>query len=99
MAALLNLERGDTARAAAEDDVLRQSLQNKKGDRRLEQRLWETQGRLMCKTGAGDGGLKLLQRAVDKTKDDYYHHSWGGGAYHMENWGVSALEVGKWDVA
>ena len=99
MAALLNLERGDTARAAAEVDVLRQSLQNKKGDRRLEQRLWETQGRLMCKTGAGDGGLKLLQRAVDKTKDDYYHHSWGGGAYHMENWGVSALEVGKWDVA
>ncbi len=99
MAALMSLERGDTAKATAEVDILRLAQQNKKGDRRLEQRLWETQGRLMCQTGSGEAGLKLLQRTVEKTKDDYQHHAWGGGAYHMENWGMSALETGKWDVA
>lgn len=99
LAALMYLERGDTAKATAEVDVLRQAQQNKKGDRRLEQRLYETQGRLMCQTGSGDAGVKLLQRTVDKTKDDYYHHAWGGGAYFMEAWGMGALEAGKWDVA
>lgn len=99
LAALMYLEKGDTVKAAAEVDVLRLSQQKKKGDRRLEQRLWETQGRLMCQTGDGEGGIKLLQRIVDKTKGDYYHHSWGGGAYYMESWGVGALEVGNWEVA
>jgi tetratricopeptide (TPR) repeat protein len=95
MAALLSLERGDLAKAAAEVDVLRQAQQTKKSDTRLEQRLFEVQGRLQCATGSGEAGLKLLQRVVDKTKKDYYHHSWGGGAYFMEAWGTGALDCGN----
>lgn len=93
-AAVLALERGDPARARAEVDVLRQARQAKRGDRRQELRLWEVQGRLECQTGNGAAGLKLLRRAIDKTKDDYVHHSWGGGAYYMEVWGTAALEAG-----
>ncbi len=99
MAAFMYLDRGDTAKATAEVDVLRLAQQNKKGDRRLEQRLWETQGRLMCQTGSGEAGVKLLKRTVDKTKDDYFQHAWGGGAYFMESWGAGALEAGQWDAA
>src|SRR5205814_6185036 len=51
-------------------------------------------GRLMCQTGQGEAGVKLLRRTIDKTKDDYFHHSWGGGAYYMEAWGTAALEAG-----
>jgi Tfp pilus assembly protein PilF len=93
-AAAVALEQGDAGRAAAEVDVLRQAQQSKKGDRQRELRLWEVQGRLMCQTGQGEAGVKLLRRAVEKTKDDYFHHSWGGGAYYMEVWGVAALEAG-----
>jgi hypothetical protein len=95
LAALLALERGDLARAAAEVDVLRQAQQTKRTDSRLEQRLAEVQGRLLCATGGGEAGLKLLERAVQKTKNDYYSHSWGGGAYYMEAWGVGALDAGN----
>jgi tetratricopeptide (TPR) repeat protein len=95
MTALMSLERGDTARAAAEVDVLRQAQQTKRNDRRLEQRLWEVQGRLLCATGGGEAGLKLLERVVEKTKADYYHHAWGGGAYYMEAWGIGALDAGN----
>jgi tetratricopeptide (TPR) repeat protein len=95
MTVLMSLERGDTARAAAEVDVLRQAQQNKRGDRRLEHRLWEAQGRLLCRTGGGEAGLKLLRRVVEKTKNDYYHHAWGGGAYFMEAWGTAALDAGN----
>jgi tetratricopeptide (TPR) repeat protein len=95
MSTLLHLEKGDTSKATAEVDVLRQALQSKKGDRRLEQRVWEVQGRLQCATGAGAEGLKLLQRVVDKTKADYSHHAWGGGAYYMESWGIGALDAGN----
>lgn len=99
MAALLGLEKGDLMRAAAEVDVLRQASQTKKGDRRLEQRLWEVQGLLQCANGSGVDGLKLLERAVKQTKDDYYSHSWGGGAYYMEAWGVGALDAGNAEAA
>ncbi|HEX3146978.1 MAG TPA: hypothetical protein VHR66_02785 [Gemmataceae bacterium] len=95
MAALLAIEKGDLSKASAEVDVLRQAQQTKKGDGRLEQRLFEVQGRLQCATGNGEAGLKLLQRVVDKTKNDYYHHSWGGGAYYMEAWGIGALDCGN----
>src|SRR5262245_19191830 len=95
LAALIHLEQGDTGKASAEVDVLRQAQQTKKHDRRLEQRLWEVQGLLSCQTGSGDAGLKLIQRIVDKTKDDYTHHQWGGGAYFMEQWGIGALECGN----
>jgi tetratricopeptide (TPR) repeat protein len=95
MAALLCLERHDLSQAAAEVDVLRQAQQTKRTDTRLEQRLWEVQGRLLCATGDGTGGLKLLERVVQKTKGDYFHHAWGGGAYFMEAWGVGALDAGN----
>jgi hypothetical protein len=54
---------------------------------------------LLCQTGAGEEGLKLLKRCVDKTKDDYGHHAWGNGAYFMEQWGAAALACGKLEVA
>jgi len=94
-AAVLHLERGDPARAKAEVEVLRQAQQAKRGDRRQELRLWEVQGRLECQTGNGPAGVKLLRRTVDKTKDDFAHHAWGGGAYYMEVWGAAALEAGE----
>jgi tetratricopeptide (TPR) repeat protein len=95
MGAIAAFVRGDTARAAAEADVLRQAKQTKKNDRRLEQRLDEVQGRLLCLTGSGDAGLKLLKRTVEKTKSDYYYHAWGGGGYYMEAWGLGALDAGN----
>lgn len=99
MGALLALDRRDLGRATAEVDVLRQAQQTKKNDTRLQQRLNEVQGRLLCATGDGPSGLKLLARVVEKTKNDYYHHAWGGGAYYMEAWGVGALDAGNAEVA
>ena len=49
--------------------------------------------------GAADGGLKLLEKAVKASKDNYSHHAWGNGAYYMEPWGISALQAGRFDVA
>lgn len=91
---LLALEQGYHDRAAAEVQTLRQLLQAKKADKLLERRLWEVQGRLLCKTGDGEAGLKLLKRAIDATKNDYSHHSWGNGAVLMEAWGAAALDAG-----
>lgn len=99
MAALAYLKQGDLSRAAAEVEVLQQAYQNRKNDRTLELRLWETQGLLMCRTGGVDAGLKLLAKAVEKTKDSFAHHAWGNGAYYMEAWGTAALQCGKLDVA
>jgi tetratricopeptide (TPR) repeat protein len=99
LGALVALRQGDLARAGAEVDTLRQAAADRKRDKQLEARLWETQGLLLCKTGAADEGLKLLQRAVDKTKNDFGHHSWGNGAYYMEEWGTAALETGRLAVA
>jgi tetratricopeptide (TPR) repeat protein len=90
-AAVVALEQGDTRRAEAEIDVLRQANGQKKGN---NYRLWEVQGRLLCQTGQGEAGVKLFKRIVEKTKDDFAHHAWGGGAYYMEQWGVAALEAG-----
>jgi tetratricopeptide (TPR) repeat protein len=97
--ALLYLKQGTTSRAAAEVEVLRQLHQQSKGDGRLESRIWETQGILMCQMGPGDCGLKLLAKAAEKSKTDYGHHSWGNGAYFMEAWGTAALQVNRLDVA
>ncbi len=90
-AALVALEQGDTSRATAEVDILRGTG---KAAGRNEQRLQEVQGRLLCQTGQGEEGCKLFRRIVEKTKDNYGHHSWGGGAYYMEAWGIAALEGG-----
>lgn len=94
-AAVLALERGEADRARAEIDVLKQSQQSKKTDRRTELRLNELLGRYECMKGNTEAGLKLLKRTIDKTKDDYAHHAWAGGAYYMESWGVAALKAGE----
>jgi len=99
LAALLYLDQGDTKSAAPEIDVLRLAQQQRKTDKKLEIRLWEAQGRYLCQTGAADEGLKLIERAVLKTRDDFGHHSWGNGAYYMETWGEEALTAGKLIVA
>ncbi len=99
LAALMYLDREDPARAAAEVDVLRQEQQKRKTDRLLEQRFWETQGRLFCKQGQDQEGCKLLQRTVDRIKNDYQAHSWGNGGYWMEQWGIGALEAGNATIA
>jgi hypothetical protein len=93
--AVLSLEKGETEQAGREVDTLRQLQQSKKGDKKLEQRLWEVQGRHLCQKGDGEAGLKLLRKLVDATKNDFGHHAWGNGAVHMEVWGVGALEAGN----
>jgi tetratricopeptide (TPR) repeat protein len=97
--ALVYLAREDPARAVPEVDVVQQAYQAKRKNRGLELNLWETQGLLLCEQGAVDAGLKLLARTVERTKDDYGHHSWGRGADYMETWGIAALRAGRLDVA
>ena len=46
-----------------------------------------------------DAGLKLLARTVERTQNDFFYHSWGGGAYFMELWGIEALHGNRFDVA
>ncbi len=97
--ALLFLAKGEIDRAVPEVNVLQESYQRKRGDKELELRLFEVQGMLLCRQGQAEGGLKLIEKTVAKTKDDFRHHSWGHGAYFMECWGVEALKAGKLDVA
>ena len=96
--ALLYLRKGDVERATPEVTVLQEAFPSKRNDRTLELRLLEVQGMLACCRGE-EGGLKLLAKAVNKTKDDYNHHAWGQGAYFMENWGVGALRVNRLNIA
>jgi hypothetical protein len=99
MAALVYLNQGDADRATPEVETLQHAYASRKEDRKLEMRLWEVQGMLMCRTGGVDAGLKLLARAVEKTKNDFIYHAWGGGAYMMEVWGTEALHGDRLDVA
>jgi Flp pilus assembly protein TadD len=99
MAALVYLKQGDAARATPEVEVLQHAFRERRNDKLLELRVLETEGLLMCQTGAADSGLVLLQRVVDRTKNDYNHHAWGNGAVYMESWGIAALHSGKNDVA
>ena len=98
-AAMMYLEKGETDRAGAEIDVLRQAQQTKKNDAYGERRLWTVQGRHLCQTGNGEAGLKMLKKCVDATKNDYNAHSWGHGAEYMELWGIAAMECGNATVA
>jgi tetratricopeptide (TPR) repeat protein len=94
LAALVYLKQGDNTRALAEIETLQEAFRGRgdsRADRELEMRLWETQGIYLCQTGSPEPGLKLLARCVEKTKDDFSHHSWGNGAYYMEEWGAAAL--------
>jgi tetratricopeptide (TPR) repeat protein len=99
MAALVYLSQGDPDRATPEVETLQHAYASRKEDRKLEMRLWEVQGMLMCHTGGVDAGLKLLARAVEKTKNDFIYHAWGGGAYMMEVWGTEALHGDRLAVA
>jgi tetratricopeptide (TPR) repeat protein len=99
MAALVYLSEGDAERATPEVETLQHAYVDRKDDRKLETRLWEVQGVLMCRTGGVDAGLKLLARGVEKTKKDFFYHSWGGGAYFMEIWGTEALHGNRYEVA
>ena len=95
-AALVALEHGDARKAQTEIDILRDANTKRSGSSgRNEYRSWEVQGRLLCQTGQVDAGCKLFKRIVEKTKDDFGHHAWGGGAYYMEIWGIAALEGGS----
>jgi tetratricopeptide (TPR) repeat protein len=96
--ALVYLRKGEPDRAAPEVSVLQEAFQAKRGDKNLQLKLWETQGLLACARG-DEGGLKILAKAVEKTKNDYNHHAWGQGAYFMEQWGAAALRVNRLDVA
>jgi tetratricopeptide (TPR) repeat protein len=99
MAALVYLKKHDPDRAAPEVAVLQEAYQNKRYDKQLELRLWEVLGILECQRGQADAGLKLLAKCVERTKNDYTHHAWGNGAYHMEAWGIAALGCERYDVA
>ncbi len=99
MRALVYLKQGQSGRALPELEVLQQACAAHKTDKKLEFRLWEVQGQYLCQTGSVDAGLKLLFRAVERTKDDYSHHAWGNGAYYMELWGQAALQGGKNETA
>jgi tetratricopeptide (TPR) repeat protein len=99
MRALVYFSKGDCERARPEVNVLQESYVTNRANKDLELRLWTVQGLLMCATGGGDGGLKLLAKAVEKTKNDYGRHAWGHGAYYMEYWGLGALRANRLDVA
>jgi Tetratricopeptide repeat len=99
LAALVYLKQGNAERAAPEVEVLQHAYQTGKSNKQLEFRLYEVEGLLMCQTGGADGGLKLLAKAVEKSKDDYSHHAWGNGAYYMESWGAAALACHKDEIA
>ncbi len=99
MRALVYLKQGLASQALPELEVLQHIYAENKNDKKQEYRVWEVQGLYLAQVGEADAGLKLLQRAVDKTKNDYSHHAWGNGASYMEQWGVAALQAGKYDVA
>ena len=79
--------------------VLREAYLTNRMNKELELRLSLAQGLLQCATGEADGGVKLLAKTVEKTKDDYGKHAWGHGAYYMEYWGIGALRANRLAVA
>lgn len=99
MRALVYLNKGDVDRARPEINVLQEIFSTNRSNRDFELRLWTAQGLLMCASGEGDAGVKLLGKTVDKTKDDYGKHAWGHGAYYMEYWGLGALRANRFDIA
>jgi tetratricopeptide (TPR) repeat protein len=99
MAALVYLRKGSPEFAQPDLDVLQQAYARKKTDNQLKRRLWEIQGLMLCQTGAPEKGLKMLEKVVEETKNDYAHHAWGNGAYYMETWGIAALGCGAWATA
>ena len=99
LAATAALDRNDPVSAEPELHVLRQNQSSRRPNKEAGLRYLEVQGRYLCQTGSGAEGLKLLERAVGLTKDDYNHHAWGNGSSIMEVWGMSALDAGNATVA
>jgi tetratricopeptide (TPR) repeat protein len=99
MRALVHLKQGLPVQALPDLEVLQHAYAENKSDKKLEFRVWEVQGLYLVQAGAADAGLKLLLRAVEKTKNDYSHHAWGNGASYMEQWGLAGLQARKYDVA
>lgn len=97
--ALVYLNKGDNERARPEVNTLQEIYASNRSNKDLELKLWTAQGLLMCATGSGDAGVKLLAKTVEKTKDDYGRHAWGHGAYYMEYWGIGALRANRLAVA
>lgn len=97
--ALVYLNKGEAERARPEVHVLQELFATNRTNREQELRLWTAQGLLMCATGDGDAGCKLLAKTVEKTKDDYGRHAWGHGAYYMEYWGLGALRANRLAIA
>ena len=93
--AMLALEQGDMGKALGQLEILQNAQRQKKGDKQTEIRFNTVQGWYLCQTGMGEAGLKMIKRAVDKTKDDYSHHAWGRGASLMEIWGIAALQASR----
>jgi tetratricopeptide (TPR) repeat protein len=99
MRALVYLNKGDAERARPEVNTLQELYSSNRSNSDLQLKLWTVQGLLLCATGGGEGGVKLLAKTVSKTKDDYGRHAWGHGAYYMEYWGLGALKANRLDVA
>src|ERR1043165_1516929 len=96
--ALVYLNKGDCERAVPEVNVLKEAFATTRTNKDLELRLWTAQGLLMASAGS-EGGVKLLAKAVERTKDDYSKHAWGHGAYYMEYWGLAALRANLLPIA
>lgn len=96
---LLELQKDNAAGALPFLESMQQLWASSKKDKQLEYRIWEIQGRWLCQQGSLDAGLKLLRKAVERSKNDYSHHSWGNGSYFMEIWGLEALRGQKYDEA
>jgi Flp pilus assembly protein TadD len=79
--------------------VLQEAYQTNRANKDLELRLYLAQGLLDCATGGADGGMKVLAKTVEKTKDEYGKHAWGHGAYYMEYWGIGALKANRLAIA
>ena len=99
MAALVYLAEDDLEQAAREVGLLQEEQKKNAGDKQIQVRLWEVQGRLRCRQGQADEGLALLSKAVERSKVDYSAHAWGNGAYHMQAWGLAALGCQRYEVA
>jgi pentatricopeptide repeat protein len=94
-AALAHLQQGNASKAKPDMDALEEALKTRKGDKKLQNKVWEISGLAQCKTGMAEQGLALLKKAADASKNDYQQHAWGHGAYYMEVWGMAALATGK----
>lgn len=89
--AILELQKGNSSAATPHLESLQQTWTNSKKDKQLEFRIQEVHGRWLCQQGNFEQGIKLLKKAVDRSKNDYSHHAWGNGSYYMEIWGMEAL--------